>query len=240
MTEAEWQASDKPLEIIRWLLDGRFVSWRKCRLFAYACCDCIADLCHQEGCHESLQAVELYAEGRAGIDQVNHAHEAASLAAEQVCSRLPYPDYMTLAGHYATYAAYWATRYCDDQALSVAWWVPRAIARKTIGSPRNLTPEQLAILQRVEGDEEARLAKLFRDVFGNPFRTVEINPAWLTSTVTQLAETIYADRSFDCLPILADALEEAGCTDADILNHCRQPGEHVRGCWVVDLLLGKA
>jgi hypothetical protein len=54
-----------------------------------------------------------------------------------------------------------------------------------------------------------------------------------------LAQAIYDDRAFDRLPILADALEEAGCTDADILNHCRRPGEHVRGCWAIDLVLGK-
>jgi hypothetical protein len=61
----------------------------------------------------------------------------------------------------------------------------------------------------------------------------------LNNTVIALAEAIYDERAFDRLPILADALEEAGCTNADILNHCRQPGEHVRGCWVVDLILGK-
>ena len=66
-----------------------------------------------------------------------------------------------------------------------------------------------------------------------------LDPAWLTPTVQSIAAAIYQDRAFDRLPILADALEEAGCTNADVLLHCRQPGEHVRGCWVVDLLLGK-
>jgi hypothetical protein len=77
------------------------------------------------------------------------------------------------------------------------------------------------------------------EVFGNPFRPVILNPAWLTPTATKLAQTIYKDRAFDCLPILADALEDAGCDNADILRHCRGPGAHVRGCWVIDLLLGK-
>jgi hypothetical protein len=67
-----------------------------------------------------------------------------------------------------------------------------------------------------------------------------MNPAWLTSTVVSLAAGIYADRAFDRLPILADALQDAGCASADVLEHCRGPGPHVRGCWVVDLLLGKA
>jgi hypothetical protein len=75
-----------------------------------------------------------------------------------------------------------------------------------------------------------------------PFRVSPIPPivlTWNGSIVRRIAQSIYDDHTFDRLPILADALEEAGCTDADILAHCRQPGEHVRGCWVVDLVLGK-
>ena len=63
--------------------------------------------------------------------------------------------------------------------------------------------------------------------------------AWNDGTVRKIAQAIYDERAFDRLPILADALEDAGCDNADILNHCRNGGEHVRGCWVVDLLLGK-
>jgi hypothetical protein len=84
---------------------------------------------------------------------------------------------------------------------------------------------------------------LLRDVFGNPFRPATVDPSWLAwndGTVIKMAQAIYDDRAFDRLPILADALEDAGCTNEDILTHCRQPGEHVRGCWVVDLLLGKS
>jgi len=83
---------------------------------------------------------------------------------------------------------------------------------------------------------------LFRDIFGNSIQATAIDPAWLTwngRTVPQLARAIYEERTFDRMPILADALEEAGCTDSNILDHCRGPGPHVRGCWVVDLLLGK-
>jgi hypothetical protein len=80
---------------------------------------------------------------------------------------------------------------------------------------------------------------LLRDIFGNPFRPVTIDANWLTPTVQNFATAIYDDRAFDRLPILADALEDSGCTNQDILNHCRSGGEHVRGCWVVDLLLGR-
>jgi hypothetical protein len=78
-----------------------------------------------------------------------------------------------------------------------------------------------------------------RDIFGNPFRPVTFDPAWLTSTVVALAEGIYAERAFDRMPILADALQDAGCDNADVLHHCRGDGPHCRGCWVVDLVLGK-
>jgi hypothetical protein len=80
---------------------------------------------------------------------------------------------------------------------------------------------------------------LLHDIFGNPFRPVTINPAWLTLKVTTLAQAIYNDRGFDKMPALADALEEAGCDNQDVLSHCRGPGPHVKGCWVVDLVLAK-
>ena len=85
-------------------------------------------------------------------------------------------------------------------------------------------------------------AALLRDIFGNPFRPVAIEHGWLTwndGTIPKIAQAIYDDRAFDRLLVLADALEEAGCTNADLLNHCREPGPHVRGCWVVDLVLGR-
>jgi hypothetical protein len=80
---------------------------------------------------------------------------------------------------------------------------------------------------------------LIRDVFGNPFRSGALDLASLTPTVSAMARVIYDERQFDSMPILADALQDAGCTAPGILKHCRQPGDHVRGCWVVDLILGK-
>jgi hypothetical protein len=88
--------------------------------------------------------------------------------------------------------------------------------------------------------DSAKHSNLLRDIFGNPFRPITLCSTWRTLNVASLAQTMYADRAFDRLPILADALEDAGCDNADILAHCREPGEHVRGCWVVDLLLGKS
>jgi hypothetical protein len=99
-------------------------------------------------------------------------------------------------------------------------------------------------LQVVEENETAwRLerkaqASLVRDVFANPFRPVILQPAWANETVRELARAAY-EGDFDRLPLLADALERAGCDNADLLSHCRESRPHVRGCWVVDLLLGE-
>ncbi len=89
-------------------------------------------------------------------------------------------------------------------------------------------------------EEEGKHQQHFlRDIFGNPFRPVAFDPAWRAEHAVGIAAKMYDERHFAAMPILADALEEAGCDSADILAHCREPGVHVRGCWVVDLVLGK-
>jgi hypothetical protein len=86
---------------------------------------------------------------------------------------------------------------------------------------------------------EAAQAPLLRCIAGNPFRPVTVDPRWLLSDVVSIAEGIYADRAFDRLPILSDALQDARCDLADVVAHCRSDGPHVRGYWAVDLVLGK-
>jgi hypothetical protein len=88
--------------------------------------------------------------------------------------------------------------------------------------------------------------ELLREIVGNPFRPIMLDPVWRTSTVAALAQAAYDERALpagtlapDRLAVLADALEEAGCTTADLLDHLRGPGPHVRGCWVIDLLMGR-
>ncbi|MFO0806182.1 MAG: hypothetical protein U0791_24025 [Gemmataceae bacterium] len=80
---------------------------------------------------------------------------------------------------------------------------------------------------------------MLRDIFGNPFRPVAFDPSWRTSTAVAIAKGMYESRDFAPMPLLADALQDAGCEHADILDHCRGPGPHVKGCWVVDLVLGR-
>ncbi|MCE9563964.1 MAG: hypothetical protein K8U57_18130 [Planctomycetes bacterium] len=91
----------------------------------------------------------------------------------------------------------------------------------------------------MRSQEVAAQTCLIRCIFGNPFRPVSLNPSWLTSDVVALARGIYDERVFDRMPILADALQDAGCDNPDVLNHSRGDSVHARGCWVVDLVLEK-
>jgi hypothetical protein len=91
------------------------------------------------------------------------------------------------------------------------------------------------------------MASRLRDIFGNPGRPVSLNAGWRTPTVTSVAQATYEARRLPSgelhparIAIMADALEDAGCTDPETLSHCREPRRHVRGCWVVDVLLGKS
>jgi hypothetical protein len=94
-------------------------------------------------------------------------------------------------------------------------------------------------MTRHRGPEVSIQADILRDIFGNPFRPITFAPDWCTSTAVALARQMYDSRDFSAMPILADALQDAGCENTDILNHCRGEGPHVRGCWVVDQVLGK-
>src|SRR5262245_45027216 len=97
-----------------------------------------------------------------------------------------------------------------------------------------------------QGKAKRMACTLLRDIFGNPFHPVIRNPTWLMPSIVSLAQAAYEERSLpsghldpDRLAVLADALEEAGCTDPALLGHLRGPGSHVRGCWAVDLVLGR-
>ena len=100
---------------------------------------------------------------------------------------------------------------------------------------------------RAIAEERSIQTDLLRCIFGNPFQAMEFDPAWVTATVASLAHAAYDERlepsyqlDHSRLAVLSDALEEAGCTDAAILDHLRSPGPHVRGCWVIDSILGKS
>lgn len=157
----------------------------------------------------SRMAVTVAARFADGLASIEDL-DAARIAASKVSeSKVPYSA--------SLHVAY-------DDASDAAWEVATFMA---------------GIIARDPDEEQAAQAEVLRDIFGNPFRPVTIDPSWLTPTTVELTRTIYDGRAFDRLPLLADGLEQSGCLDAEILNHCRQLSEHVRGCWVVDLILGK-
>jgi hypothetical protein len=121
----------------------------------------------------------------------------------------------------------------DSAALNAAWAATQ---------PGTIMPDDNGLSEARLAAEQAIQCDLLRDIFA-PFAVAAVHPsclAWNGNTIPKIAQGIYEDRAFDRLPILADALEDACCDNADILAHCRSGGEHVRGCWVVDLLLGKS
>jgi len=102
-----------------------------------------------------------------------------------------------------------------------------------------LYPKQHVRMTFHSTGDQRDAADLLREQLGNPFRQYTFDPAWRTETVVALASGIEADRAFDRMPILADALEEAGCDERAMLDHLRGPGPHARGCWVLDLILNR-
>jgi hypothetical protein len=218
MTEEEWQASDEPGEMLDGLRGG--ATERKLRLFAVACCRQIWRYVAHPDSQDAIEVSEHFADGEATPAQLRVAGRKAA----DVASMLTFEASVSM--RMSKYAA-------RDAALAAA-----IVARKRLASREVASHARRAIMATPDRPKDQ--ASLLRDIFGNPFRPAAIDPAWLTSTVVALARGIYDDRAFDRMPILGDALEDAGCDNADILVHCRDANAtHVRGCWVVDLVLGK-
>jgi hypothetical protein len=215
MTEQEWLASTSSQELLNYLYGQG--SERKKRLLACACCRSIWRLLHDERSRTAVQRAEAFADGMVALADLEKGRMDADDAVDESSDRAE--EAARIAAQESCWPQMHGENRDDDFALHVACDAAHATCNVAT--------------------EFAAQAPIVRDIFGNPFRPVTVNPTWRTSNVTTLAQSIYDDRAFDRLPILADALEDAGCDNADILNHCRQPGEHVRGCWIVDLLLGK-
>jgi hypothetical protein len=118
---------------------------------------------------------------------------------------------------------------------AMAWRILQNVPDRVASALKGFYAESADLSERLEV-----LKALLRDIVGNPFRPVAFDPNWRTSTAVALATRMYDSRDFSVMPILADALQDAGCDHPDILAHCRDDGPHARGCWVVDLVLGKS
>jgi len=229
MTEQEWLRSESPCRLFaharRVAKPGLKSGRRRLRLYACACCREVWPLLGEEG-RAAVEAAERYADGRASAADLRQAAALAWQAYRRSANT------SRLAGTQATLAACLATQW------SITGGGREAAERAALAFAS--TPEALPVANAAR-----RLLQcdLVRDIFGNPFRLPPRSDAawlvWNDGTVKRLAEAVYEGRPFDRLPILADALEEAGCDAAELLAHLRGPGPHVRGCWAVDLLLGK-
>ena len=244
MTEEEWLKATDPTPMLEWLARGRplttsladhqpfpngfRVSDRKLRLLACCCARSLWTRLTVKRCRKAVEVGEQYADGLATVEELNRAGRLAWEAALDARSA--------------------EARDHDNRTWRLRRWrsveeARRLVAWRACAPPRDrawgIIPNDLS--ENVSRSEIENGAGLIRCVFGSlPFRLSAVSPSWLTSTVTAIARGVYEERAFGRLPILADALQDAGCDNADLLDHCRGPGPHARGCWAVDLLLGKA
>ena len=244
MTEAEWLTGTDPHLLLEGLHGG--ASDRKLRLFAAACCRRLWPLLTQGRSRRAVEVSERHADGLAADLELKAAYRPAAwledtavppwavqLAAEAAAANAAYEE----AADAAVRASLWAVDATAGAAADAVADPPGSLDAARTGD------RWFRIFQAVKAAEKEAQCRLLRCLVGNPFRPVRPHPFWLAwhgGTVVRLAEQVYHGRRTGDLPVLADALEEAGCADPDILAHCRSGAEHARGCWVVDLLLGKS
>jgi hypothetical protein len=211
---------------------------RRLRLFTCACCRLVRDLMTDERARKAVPLAEGYADGQVSKDEMKAAHKAQAKAFSGLLniSHQCGPGFCAAdCAHIATISllypsgdggAIFGTRY--------ARYAAEFSSRRSLYSSPDDGPSTRSA---------QRQADILRDVFGNPFRPVAVDPAWLRwdrGTVVKVARAIYEESAFERLPLLADALEDAGCQEEQLLGHLRSVGPHVRGCWAVDLIVGKS
>lgn len=228
MTEAQWHGSADPFPILRWAW-GR-LSDRRGRLLACAACRHVAHLLRDPRTTGALDVAERFADGEAAPGELEAAHAGAAKAQHAQRRKALLFAYAAVMDA----SAPWRDRTAGLGMTSGA--LTKAVQARVLEAEPHLG---YAHLQRDRPGAFAPMADLVREVAGNPFRRVALDPAWLKPAVTGLASVIYEEQAFDRLPDLALVLEARGCTDSDMLAHCREPGSHRRGCWVLDLLLKK-
>jgi hypothetical protein len=218
MTEEEWLASRSPKTMLGHL--GAKFSDRQRRLFSCACCRRVWQFARDERLADVIDAIERYANG----DAKERARIDARKVAVAVQRNVDKPQ--DLVSSELSCAA--------EKTIRWGSWHPGESAAAAVG-----WADHVSFAKR-KSEERAAQTAILREMVGNPFRPVSLDPAWLTSDVQALAKGIYEERAFDRMPILADALQDAGCANDAVLSHCRDASQtHGRGCWVVDLLLGK-
>jgi hypothetical protein len=223
-TSAGWLACDDPLPMLE-VLRGR-ASDRKVRLFAVGCGRLTLTDSMPDRIYRAVEVAERFADGLASEEELLRARSQAFHAAHQF--EITTSEQLRQRGDYRS------PRNLSDEETRL-YFVAEAA--------HTYAPFRIGLLRhRIRWDHELiRVAPVvIRDVIGNPFHPTTFKPAWRTQKVVGLARAIYDERSFERMPDLGDALQGSGCNDADFLSHCRGPGPHVRGCRVIDLVLGKS
>jgi hypothetical protein len=265
MTEAEWLGGTDPDRMLEYLSGkppaaGGLLAWlglrgepeaqpepprvseRKLRLYACACCRRVGGLVTDERSERAVETSERFADGLAGPEEMRSAEAGAweALTSFLVKGRVA-PELSGVVGK-APFGGLRPRAYAARAALEAARGQTAAAVEAAVRAAQEAATEWEDVAWGMTTLGPVVRAGLLRDLVGNPFRPASLDPAWLEwrgGTVRRIAQTIHDEYRFDELPVLADALEEAGCTDADILAHCRAGGDHVRGCWLVDLLLAR-
>ncbi len=234
MTEAEWLNGNNPSPMLYFLMDNQ-PSQRKQRLFGCACCRRIWHLLTDQRSRRAIVSTERWSEGLVSPQELWPICKDAH-AAEREAHAEQHRSAATAATCISADSWDVSTDTAGDEAAS---WAADAVGWENATAATSPSNTWGAAQAPAFAAERAEQGRLLRCIFGNPFRPVTLNPSWLTLTVQNLARSIFDERSLDRLHMLADALEEAGCDNINMLSHCRQDGEHVLGCWVVDLILGK-
>ncbi|QEL19087.1 hypothetical protein [Limnoglobus roseus] len=236
MTEAEWLAANDPTPM-RNFLQGRMID-RKIELVEVAQSRNCWNLLVDQRSRDLVDAAERAADGLANLQELKRIADAARIALSELQQKAD--THLSEAHGKARQFVKEAFKLAAaaEVAQIGAGLVFKVCMLGFDGPELDETPAA-KLTQEARNDILQGTGFIYRDIFGNPFRPVTFSPSWLTTTAVGLAEGIYADRAFDRLPILADALEDAGCENADLLNHLRSDGPHVKGCWALDLVLGK-
>lgn len=222
MTEEEWLSGTDVLQLVK--RPGLVSNKRKYRLFGCGCCRQLGPWLNSPRAWKMIEASERYADRLIQEDALRRWDREAGRLRDAIKWK---PGQV---GFSPEWIALHAIAYVCTSDHYAGWGM---VAEQLLRHKDSFSPEDHAALS-------SRFCWLLRDIFGNPFRPVAFVPAWRTSSAVGVAQRMYDARDFASMPILADALQDAGCEDADILAHCRGDGPHVRGCWVVDLVLGKS
>ena len=226
MTEERWwNARHSSLMMIGFLRESTSVAKskigrRKLRLFACGGCRLIWDRFRNVTWRSAVEIAERFSDDLATKKQLNDARDAMTELHPDLSLQSPFdPNKLTVG------------------QMAHSTTDPRPVDAASLFTAAQMYPLADNRYGPLIGEEA--LCRLVRCIFANCLRANPFDPRWLSSTVLDLAHTIYEERLFERLPILADALMDAGCDSEEIIKHCHSEGPHVRGCRVVDLLLGK-